>query len=44
MVKHAHGRKIRRQGCTKGQERGIREGHKTSNVDEEALKGYEKVL
>ena len=44
MIKHAHGKKIRRQKDIKGQRRGIRKGRKTLNVDEEALKGNEKVL
>ena len=43
MIKHAHG-EIRRQEGIKGQRRGIRERRKTLNVDEEALKGNEKVL
>ena len=44
MIKHAHGEKIKRQEDLKGQRRGIRERRKTLNVDEEALKGNEKVL
>ena len=44
MIKHAHGENIRRQQGLKGQRRGIRERRKTLNVDEEALKGNEKVL
>ena len=44
MNKHAHGEKIRRQEGLKGQGRGIRERRKTLNVDEEAVKGNEKVL
>ena len=44
MIQHAHGEKIRRQECLKGQRRGIRERRKTLNVDEEAFKGNEKVL
>ena len=44
MNKHAHGEKTRRQEGINGQRRGIRERGKTSNVDEEAVKGNEKVL
>ena len=44
MLKHAYGEKIRRQKGIKGKRGGIRERRKTLNVDEEALKGNEKVL
>ena len=44
MIKHAHGENIRRQEGIKGQRRGIRERRKILNVDEEPLKGNEKVL
>ena len=44
MIKHADGEKIRRQEGIKGQRRGIRQRRKALNVDEEALKGNEKVL
>ena len=43
MIKHAHAEKIRRQEGIKGQRRGIRERRKAFNIDEEALKGNEKV-
>ena len=44
MIKHANGENIRRQEGIKGQRRGIRERQETLDVDEEALKGNEKVL
>ena len=44
MIKHSPGEKIRRQKGLKGQLRGTRERRITLDVDEEALKGDEKVL
>ena len=44
MIKHAHGEKSRWQEGIKRQRRGIRERQKTLNVDDEVLKGNEKVL
>ena len=44
MIKHSHGEKIRRQEGLKGQLRGPGERRITLDVDEEALKGDEKVL
>ena len=43
MIKHAQGEKISRKEGLKGQFKCIRERRKALNVDEEKLKGNEKV-